>query len=133
MDNIIQYFKLPQPDHHKIDVDSAELEILKGSRKKLKDNNFKLKFQSKNELVMNKTHNEIWVKDKMTKYLIFFNHKTIRHSLKASAISTPHSIPLNLAKVFNPCSDLGNGKSFSSPLYCDQASNFLSKNSLISI
>ena len=88
MDNIIHYFKLPQPDHIKIDVDGAELEILEGSRKTLKklksvlieiddvnekkrekikkilkDNNFKLKFQSKNELVINKTHNEIWVKN----------------------------------------------------------------------
>ena len=86
--NIIHYFKLPQPDHLKIDVDGAELEILEGSRKTLKklksvlieieeenekkrkkikkilkDNNFKLKFQSKNELVFNKTHNEIWVKN----------------------------------------------------------------------
>ena len=79
---------MPQPDHLKIDVDGAELEILEGSRKTLKklksvlieiddenekkrkkikkilkDNNFKLKFQSKNELVINKTHNEIWVKN----------------------------------------------------------------------
>ena len=36
-------------------------------KKILKDNNFKLKFQSTNELVINKTHNEIWVKDKITK------------------------------------------------------------------
>ena len=92
MDNIINYFNLPQPDHLKIDVDGAELEILEGSRKTLKklksvlieiddenekkrkkikkilkDNNFKLKFQSKNELIINKTHNEIWVKDTITK------------------------------------------------------------------
>ena len=50
-----------------IEIDDENEKKRKKIKKILKENNFKLKFQSKNELIINKTHNEIWVKDKITK------------------------------------------------------------------
>ena len=87
LDIIIKYFKLKQPDYLKIDVDGAELEILKGSKVTLKkvksilievdnsnllkkdkiteiliNNQFKLEFQTKAFHLNTDTQNQIWKK-----------------------------------------------------------------------
>ena len=88
LDIIIKYFKLKQPDYLKIDVDGAELEILKGSKVTLKkvksilievdnsnllkkdkiteiliNNQFKLEFQTKAFHLNTHTQNQIWKKN----------------------------------------------------------------------
>jgi len=88
LDIIIKYFKLKQPDYLKIDVDGAELEILKGSKVTLKkvksilievdnsnllkkdkiteiliNNQFKIEFETKAVHLNTGTQNQIWKKN----------------------------------------------------------------------
>ena len=61
LDIIIKYFKLKQPDYLKIDVDGAELEILKGSKVTLK----KVK-----SILIEVDNSDLLKKDKITEILI---------------------------------------------------------------